>query len=52
MSYQGHTDRGRRRGGEVGWMKGRVSRGLRGGLEGQVKVLGGWSSVDKVEWRM
>ena len=43
------TDRGRRRGNIVGWMGGEAYGVLRGGIEGQEKVLGCWSTVNKAE---
>ena len=45
----GRTACGRRRVGVIFWMEVEASAGIRGGLEGQARVIGGWSSVDKVE---
>ena len=49
---RGFNDHLRQKGSGVDWMAGEVYWGLRGGIEGQAKVLGGCSSVYKVEWRM
>ena len=43
IRYWGRTAHSRRRGGWVGWMEGKSSGILCGGLEGHVKALGGWS---------
>ena len=39
---QGCIACGRRSGGGVGWIEVKAFRGLRGDLEGQLKVHGGW----------
>ena len=46
---KGRTARGRHRGSGVGWMEDKVFGSLCGGIELNVKVLGGWSILYNVE---